>query len=270
MEMFTHKEITPHILRIQDQIGVYMYLVIGEEKACLLDTGYGYGNIKEYAEQLTNKPVFVILTHGHIDHAGGAGLFDEVYMNHKEKPIFQQHMKNAFRKQFFQSNQMDIDVESFMPVQDVDAFLPIQNEQEWNLGGITLQAVEVPGHTPGMTMILIKEERVILFGDGCGVSVLLFDEYSTSVQTYYESLKRLKTWENHYDYIIRNHGTGASEKDLLNEVLSCCEDILQKKDAHIPMTIMGEQLYMAREVDEQNNRKDGKFGNIAYRMDKVS
>lgn len=270
MEMFTHKEITSHIIRIQDKIGVYMYLVIGDEKACLLDTGYGYGNIKEYVEKLTDKPLFVIVTHGHIDHAGGAGLFDEVYINSKEKPIFQLHMDQLFRKQFFQSVQMDINVDEFMVVKDVESFLSMHDEQEWDIGGITLQAIEVPGHTPGMTMVLIKEERMILFGDGCGVSVLLFDEYSTSVQTYYESLQRLKTWETSYDYIIRNHGTGESEKDLLDEVLSCCKDILQKKDAHIPMTIMGEQLFLAREVDEQNNRIDGKFGNIAYRMDKIN
>lgn len=269
MEMFAHKEITPHIIRIQDQLGVFMYLIIGDEKACLLDTGYGYGDIKNYVERLTDKPIFVILTHGHIDHAGGAGLFNEVYMNPKDKTVFQQHMDNVYRRRFLKFNNISVDVDTFVPVKDVVDLLPMQDGQEWELGGITLQAIEVPGHTHGMTMILMKEERTILFGDGCGVNVLLFEDYSTSVQTYYESLQRLKTKESTYDYIIRNHGTGESEKDLLDEVLLCCEDILQKRDAHIPVHIMGEDLYSAREEDEYNNRIDGKFGNVVYRIDKV-
>lgn len=269
MALFTHEVLSSHIIRIQDPLGVFLYLIKGNESACLLDTGYGYGDVKAYAQQLCDLPIFVILTHGHIDHAGGAGLFDRVYLNPKEKPVFQQHMDPSFRRMFFKQYQIELPLEDLAPVGDWTTFLPIEDKQEWSLGGITLQAIEVCGHTPGMSMVLMKEERTILFGDGCGVSVLLFDEYSTSVQTYYESLQGLKAYEPAYDIILRNHGTGASEKDLLDEVMLCCQDILSKQDDHVPVELNGEQLYFARAVDEHQNRIDGKFGNIAYRMDKV-
>ena len=74
---YQSEKINEHFIRIIDKTGVACYLVIGEEKACLLDTCNGFGNIKEYVEQLTDKPVFVLLTHGHHDHMGGANLFDE-------------------------------------------------------------------------------------------------------------------------------------------------------------------------------------------------
>lgn len=48
-----------------------MFLLEGDEKALLIDTGTGVFDIPELVRQLTNKPVMVALTHGHIDHAGG-------------------------------------------------------------------------------------------------------------------------------------------------------------------------------------------------------
>ena len=55
----------------------YMYLLEGSEKALLLDTGYGAGNLRAFVEQLTDKPVIVANTHYHPDHAGGNGEFEK-------------------------------------------------------------------------------------------------------------------------------------------------------------------------------------------------
>ena len=58
-----------------------MYLLEGEEKALLLDTGYGVGNLREYVERLTEKPVIVANTHYHPDHSAGNGEFEQVYLS---------------------------------------------------------------------------------------------------------------------------------------------------------------------------------------------
>lgn len=50
-----------------------MYLLEGDEKALLIDTGWGSGTLRPYVERLTQKPVQVILTHGHLDHSGSCG-----------------------------------------------------------------------------------------------------------------------------------------------------------------------------------------------------
>ena len=52
------------------------------------------------------------------------------------------------------------------------------------------------GHTPGMMCPLVIEDRLIIFGDACGVGVLLFDEYSSSVLEYKNSLLSLKQYES--------------------------------------------------------------------------
>ena len=58
----------------------FMYLLEGEEKALLIDTGWGAGNLRTFVEKLTDKPVIVTNTHGHLDHSGGNGEWESVLM----------------------------------------------------------------------------------------------------------------------------------------------------------------------------------------------
>ena len=58
-----------------------MYLLEGDKKALLIDTGYGVGNLRAYIEKLTDKPILVANTHYHPDHAAGNGEFEQVYMS---------------------------------------------------------------------------------------------------------------------------------------------------------------------------------------------
>ena len=50
---------------------VKMYLLIGNERALLIDSGYGKIDLKGIVARLTDKPVTLMLTHGHLDHASG-------------------------------------------------------------------------------------------------------------------------------------------------------------------------------------------------------
>lgn len=272
MEYFTSEKISKHITRIKDICDTFFYLVEGEDKACLLDTGDGYGDIKEYVSRLTDKDLFVILTHGHLDHVGGVSCFDEVYMSHKDKDIYQKHAQLEYRKEHNKQNPLceHTPEELLTPYVNCDDFHDLTDGEIFDLGNVHIQMIAVPGHTPGMFCALIQEDRYCLFGDACGVFVLLFDDYSSCVSEYLQSLKHLKEFENDYDHIIRNHGTGKSEKDLLDNVIECCQLILSGKDDHIPIEFMGESLFMAKKNKENGQgREDGKEGNIAYRKDKA-
>lgn len=57
------------------------YLLIGEERALLIDCGLGIGDIKGAVEKITDKPITVVATHGHVDHAGGDGQFEKIYVH---------------------------------------------------------------------------------------------------------------------------------------------------------------------------------------------
>lgn len=65
------------IYHIWEPAGVASTLIIGKTKALLIDTGYGYGNLKSVVRSLTDLPLRVVNTHCHLDHAGGNYLFQE-------------------------------------------------------------------------------------------------------------------------------------------------------------------------------------------------
>jgi glyoxylase-like metal-dependent hydrolase (beta-lactamase superfamily II) len=167
MVNFKSEEITPHIRRIRSTPDVCMYLVDGEHKAALIDTGNGVGDLKGYVEKLLNgKPYDVILTHGHVDHASGADQFgDNVYLNSLDYELSLthcsiEHRKNSFAhwREMFPGTMQDFDDNEFVQVRQ-RGYRPLNDGQLFDLGGITLEAICVPGHTQGMTMILDIEER---------------------------------------------------------------------------------------------------------------
>jgi len=271
MNTFKTERLSDHLIRITDIAQVCCYLVIGKERACLIDTCLGYGDLLECVRELTKKPVFAILTHGHYDHNGGAIQFDTVYMNVKELPVYKKHSQPQWREVLKKQNKAirKFQEEEVMPYADPTGFLPIHDGQCFDLGGINIRMIEVPGHTPGIMCPLILEERTIIFGDACGVGVLLFDEFSSTVSEYKNSLGKLKTFEKEYDRIYRNHGTFWSPKELLDHVIECCDLILSGKDDHVPVMEHGYKLFSAHRLSEDGSRADGKEGNIKYSLEKA-
>ena len=85
---FTSQQIASGVYRNTDISMTKMYLVICTEKAAVLDAGIGYGNLHEYVRTITDKPLIVLISHGHLDHAMGTGAFPgDVYMNHNDIKI---------------------------------------------------------------------------------------------------------------------------------------------------------------------------------------
>ena len=272
MECFSKEILSDHLIRIVDPAGVCCYLLVGTQRACLLDTCSGVGDIRKYAEALTNKPLFVILTHGHFDHTGGAGLFDEVYMSPEDVPVLAQNVDMKFR--VAEGNRMFRGTRSICEADLVPSITiptkPIMDGDAFDIGGVTIRMVSVPGHTPGMMCPLIEEDRTIIFGDACGVSVFLFDEFSSTVSEYRNSLCRLKQYEEQYDWVYRNHGDFCSPKELLDNVIECCDLILTGQDDHVSVPGFKQPLFMAKKVGPGMVREDGKQGNIIYSLDKAN
>jgi Metallo-beta-lactamase superfamily len=73
--------IAPGTWRIESD-GDFSYLIEGDNEALAIDTGYGAGNIREYLQTLTKKPVrYVANTHDHFDHTANNGYFDKAFMS---------------------------------------------------------------------------------------------------------------------------------------------------------------------------------------------
>ena len=80
-------EIAPETYLINEFGLCNHYLLVGSERALLIDCGMGYYDLLGTIASLTDKPYDVVITHGHPDHAGMMHLFDQVYMNEKDLPM---------------------------------------------------------------------------------------------------------------------------------------------------------------------------------------
>ena len=274
-KFFSAEKVRENIIRIRGVAGELMYLVEGKNKAVLIDAGTGVGDLSAYVKQFTGKPITVIITHGHVDHAFGAANFKDVYMSSADDSIFIAHSNPAVRKGFLKLASKDYDKFSdsdFVKPASLSTFKDIKNDTTFDLGGTTLEVFHDAGHTPGQLAVLFKEQRILLTGDGANQFTFLFSNPSITINDYENILKTLlvKT-QGKFDSIFVSHGPGGASKELLSNLIVVCEDIKAGRSDEVPFNFMGLTEYIAKKVDFKTmRREDGGEGNIVYSKDQVN
>lgn len=267
MSIFTSERVSEHLTRIITPCGVCMYLAEGSERAALLDTGFGFGDLKGYVETLTSKPYVVLLSHGHMDHAGGAVQFDAVYLNEKDWELEKWHSTRERRIWDVHHGPggmpAGITDEDFLPSRTAP-YLPLGEGDNFDLGGVTVCPVAVPGHTAGSLIFLIPEDRIAIFGDACGEHTLLLFKESAPIEAYRRGLQHMQEYEGQFDIVLRNHGSFSSPKQILADSIELCGEILDRTDAAIPEDFMGMPGCLARP-----HKHPGKVGNVLYNPDNL-
>ena len=269
---FEREKITEHIDRIRGVGDVCEYYIHGSNRGMLVDTGYGVGDLRGYVEKEYHQPYDVVITHGHADHANGIAQWDQVYMSHLDIDLYHQRSSIALRKEMLKKRYSDIDEwpDDIFQKEYNGAFIDLTEGMTFDLGGITVETIYAPGHTQGMIVLLVREERVILFGDACGVMTFLFRPECSTVKVYQDTLRKLIGLEDRYDCILRQHGTCESPKSLARENLHLTEEILAGTDDHIPFEYLGYHAFVAKAFDlATGKRKDGVEGNIVYAADRI-
>jgi len=173
---------------------VDIYLIEGSKKALLIDAGDSKADLRGFVNQITDKPIELIITHGHGDHAASIHQFDKVYMSHKEIDI----LEKFFEIKVEQSKVIDL-----------------KGGEVFDLGGCMIEVIAFPGHTPG-SVVLLDEERQLLFtSDGLGSGTLWMQlPHSTSLEEYYEEVCKLEQRVKHLDKlrIFAGHNCMSNEK----------------------------------------------------------
>ena len=191
------EQIAPGAYKLYEQRIASMYLVCGKEKALLNDTAYGLNDLKELTGELTDLPVTVINTHGHIDHIVGNRWFNgsTVFMQPDDVTLYDEciiEYADIVNAPWVQEAYGDM----FKDVDPSDARFPkttdIREGDRIDLGGKTLEIVEVPGHTAGSILLIDRDEKICYAGDTIIEHVWLFLEESLSIDVYLKSLKKAR------------------------------------------------------------------------------
>lgn len=270
---YKSEKVTEHISAIRSMTGEIMYLIEGSERSVLIDTCLGVGHLRDFVEKMTVKPITVLLSHGHIDHALGAPEFDDVYMNEADKDLFIAMSPLEERNGYIAANLggklPDFTEEDYVMSAEPD-FKALNEGDSFDLGGIHIDVYALKGHTQGSMVFLIREERILILGDACNKSTFLFDENTLYVDEYHDELVRVRDeLEGKYDRVFICHHDMEMQKNVIQNVIDVCEDIRSGNTDDVPFNFMGGSYFIAKAVGERMNRLDGIDGNIIYSKDRV-
>ncbi len=143
----------------------WMHLIVGEEKAMLIDTGFGIGDLKVLVEALTDKPLIVVNTHFHGDHTLGNFQFDKVYCHEYDADALLEQMNAENRRKFVPKAGDFFTENDVIPVKPYEV-APVPHGYTFTLGkDHEVELFHLPGHAPGGCAFLDKKERLLFSGD---------------------------------------------------------------------------------------------------------
>lgn len=198
---YTTVNIAPGYRAIEEG-GVRCFLVEGEEKALLIDTGYGKGDLRAYVEALTDKPLTVVNTHSDPDHTGCNHQFAQVFMHPAEYAAY------AGRKG------------------NLSNILPLWEGESFDLGGRRLETVLIPGHTPGSIALLDRENRRIFTGDPVQEGPIYMFGPNRFVPAFIASTEKLIRLSSEFDTIHPSHHALTCTPEILPRLQDAARQLL--------------------------------------------
>ena len=226
-----------HFWRIENG-GVRAFLFEGEEKAMLVDTGFGNGSIKSAVTGLTSLPIFVVNTHADRDHTGCNGEFDEVYMNLADK---ERYMK------------------SLPAGGNPEKLLPLSEGDVIDLGRWRFEVIFTPGHTPGSIMLFDREKRLLISGDSIQNGMMYMFGEGRNVPLLIASLEKIGAMSADIGIIYPSHADCPLRSDIIPYVLKGARALLKGElEAKEPPFPLPAKLYSAENISFLYNEDENK------------
>lgn len=206
-----------------------MYLLVGEKSALLLDTGCGACDLKSLIAELTDKPYQVALTHGHLDHVGGAGAFDEILLGEGDFEMAEQLNFDELKGYLDRLGNMggynvyDYSPDCIHPFKKMPKMTALCEGDAFELGNRRVEVIAVPGHTKGGMCFLDEKTGILFCGDACNTNLLVM---GCSVNSTLRGLYHLKTYENRYQQMYSGHIGYAGDPTCLSQPESVLDDCI--------------------------------------------
>lgn len=206
---------------------MYLYLIEGRDAALLIDTAYGFGDLRSFAERLTDKPIIVANTHGHLDHSGGNGWWHKAFM-HRGALIDQATLHNS---------PFDI---STLPNPDYEKIF-LADGDKISLGDREITVFETLGHSPGGLFFFDAAYGHIFVGDELeSTQVILIPNSDKEpplqqrVENHLHSMKRLRGMADKITAICPAHNGAPITAEYIHDFIALDEQMLAGTQAVSP------------------------------------
>ena len=259
-----------------------VFLLIGAERALLIDCGMGIGDLRGAVEMLTDKPVTVALSHGHVDHTGNARQFEEVWLHPADQGVnipeslewrrgdvvhVAHRQKDCIGAPYtmFHLYPYDINEDLREPTEPMPVVRDLRDGQQFDLGGgRVVTAYECPGHTAGEMVFLDSQTRTLIAGDAVNYNLGIG---AVPVETTLRALKRLQDMGGRYDGIYNGHhdfrALGAPlDDDCLPTIIDMCQALVAGErfaPCEVP-SFWGQSVPLTRHEDAGSGNIFAKFG----------
>jgi glyoxylase-like metal-dependent hydrolase (beta-lactamase superfamily II) len=219
---------------------VISYLVLGTEKAALIDTGCGIGDVKKLAREFTNLPIVVVNTHSHYDHIAQNYLFSDIaifdcpysrYAAKKGRTVEQMASLLA-EGLVYKPLPPDFDRTKYY----VPSFEPtrwLRDGDVIDLGHRRLEVFHTPGHSPDSICLLDKDAQLFWTGDIFYTGAIYTHLPGGDLDTFIKSYEKMISLSPDYARLMPSHNEPCTEKNLLNDVLEAARDIRAGKGEYV-------------------------------------
>jgi glyoxylase-like metal-dependent hydrolase (beta-lactamase superfamily II) len=187
--------------------------VQGRERDLVIDTGLGIVSLRQELEELTERPVAAVATHGHFDHIGGLYEFDERVGHAADLPPDRALTTSPLVAAGYSQRLQDVFTAAGYPIADpllhalpAGDFVPAAFRQQpmtltrlvtegdvIDLGDRAFEVLHLPGHSPGSIALWEASSGVLFSGDTVYDGGLLDTLPGSDTSLYRQSMQRLRT-----------------------------------------------------------------------------
>ena len=228
------------------------YLIVGDKKALLFDTGMGISDIKKVTAELTKLPIIVLNSHTHDDHVGGNWEFTTVY-----------GMDTDFTRKNAEGSHEDAQAE--ITPDQICGILPkgfdpkayatrpwkitayIHDGDRFDLGGRTLEVMATPGHTPDAISLIDRAHGLLFTGDTYYPAAIWLYRPETDLDAYAKSIRRLAALAPQIKLVLGAHNIPVAQPSVLPRLVAAFDAVRAEKVAASPESA-GKVLYKVDDI----------------------
>jgi len=220
--------------------GAISYLIEGRNKAVLLDTGIGIGDIKKVIVHLTRLKVSVVNSHTHFDHIGGNHQFDEIAVfdddfeieNLERGQTIEDLRDELSPKLLYRPLPKGFDPKAYRILPSKPTHL-LKHEELIDLGHRKLKVLHTPGHSPGSICLLDTKSRELFTGDTFYLSSLLANLPESDFPAYSRTADYLASLTPSISVLRPSHDDSRrqpfAESEFLARLAKAYQDIKAEK-----------------------------------------
>jgi len=209
---------------------VISYLILGEKRALLFDTGLGVGDIRTVVRGLTRLPVIVLNSHTHFDHVGANADFEEVLALDTDYT-----RKNALGDPRGADKVFWPGALCGMLPKGVDAATwvlrpfkisrSVHDGDQVDLGGRKLRVIATPGHTPDSLCLFDEANGLLFTGDTFYLGPIYLFVPETSLPDYFASVDRLAAMASRVKLLLPAHNIPVANPEYLGRLKKAVEEL---------------------------------------------